>query len=176
MSCEYRANAMMRRNAVWVFITCFLVATNSLSQSSTSPQAAAPGFVIDSTVSTQAEELRRDVEGLNDVKCDGHSIYLESPTTIGAFMGFPAKFVRVTRYAQTIESPAGTKPRQILEKVWGGRFRSASCQIAWAEFTSWSIEAVVEFQDGKRGRLITDGFHVALQDHAGKIWFIRLNG
>jgi hypothetical protein len=166
---------MKHRNEVWAPVICLLVATISLSQSSTLPQTPAPGFVLDSAVSTQSEELRRDAEGLNDVQCNGHYIYLERPTTVGAFMGFPVKMVRVTRYAQTIESPAGTKLRQILEKVWGGQFRSASCFIGWAEFTPWSIEGVVEFQDGKRGSLITDGFHVALQNHAGKTWFIRLS-
>lgn len=165
---------MKQRNVVWVLLACLLAAMNSLSQSSATLQPTEPTFVLDSAVSTQAEELRRDVEGLNDVQCNGHYIYLERPTTVGAFAGFTAKIVRVTRYAQTIESPPGPKLRQILEKVWGGRVKSASCQIEWAEFTPWSIDSVVEFQDGKKGRLITDGFHVALQDHAGSIWFIRL--
>jgi hypothetical protein len=36
------------------------------------------------------------------------------------------------------------------------------------------LEAVIEFEDGKRSALITDGEHVALQDHESKNWFFRL--
>lgn len=133
---------------------------------------------MDSAVVTQWKELRQTVEGLNNAnaQCNGHYIYLEHPATIGDFLGGAAKSVRVTRYAQPISSsPAETEVPQILKKVWDGQFRSASCLIDWAEVALWSIEGVVEFEDGTRGRLITDGYHVALQDHAGKSWFIRLS-
>jgi hypothetical protein len=46
--------------------------------------------------------------------------------------------------------------------------------IVWDEGTWWSIESAVEFEDGKKGLLITDGLHVALRDHDGKNWFFRL--
>ena len=167
---------MKRPIVVWVVITGISAAMYSFSQSSTPPQSLAPDFVMDSAVLTQPEELRRDAESLNNAQCNGHYTYLERPTTIGEFMGGTAKIVRITRYTPTIGSPAETKVRQILTKVWSGQFKSASCQIDWAEGTFWSVEGVIEFQDGKRGMLVADGFnHIALQDHAGKDSFIRLD-
>ena len=38
----------------------------------------------------------------------------------------------------------------------------------------WSIESTLEFKDGKKGLLITDGEHVAVRDHGGKSCFFRL--
>ena len=171
---ENRANEMKRINVAGVLLTWLLIAANSVSQSSGLPQAPAPDFVTDSAIPTQSEELRRDVEVLNNAQCNGHYIYLDRPTTIGDFVVAKTKTVRVTRPVTPTDSSAETSVLQILKKVWTGQFRSASCQIDWAEFTSWSVEGVVEFEDGTRGRLITDGFHVVLQDHAGKNWFIRL--
>jgi hypothetical protein len=165
---------MKQINAIRILLI-FLIATNLFSQSSETLQARVPDFVIDSAAPTPAKELRRDAEGLNNnTQCHGHYIYLERLTTLGDFMG-PTKIVRVTNYDPVIISPAAAALPQILKKVWNGQFRSASCAIDWAELVSWSIGAVVEFEDGTRGRLITDGHHVALQDRAGKNWFIRLS-
>jgi len=64
--------------------------------------------------------------------------------------------------------------RTSVKTVWQGEFQTASCFINWDEEASWSIEAVAEFYDGRQSELITDGSHVALQDHDGKSWFFRL--
>jgi hypothetical protein len=37
-----------------------------------------------------------------------------------------------------------------------------------------NVEASIEFEDGKRSSLVTDGGHVRVQDRTGKYWFMRL--
>jgi hypothetical protein len=44
----------------------------------------------------------------------------------------------------------------------------------WAEVTLWNIEASVEYEDGKRALVLTDGWHIEVQDREGKQWFTRL--
>lgn len=84
------------------------------------------------------------------------------------------KDIRVVRFTGPRNSAAYKDLRNSVTKVWKGEFQSADCYIAWDEFTLWSVEAVVDFNDGKQSELITDGMHVALQDHNGKSWFFRL--
>jgi hypothetical protein len=62
----------------------------------------------------------------------------------------------------------------ILRKVWQGSVDGEDCRILWSEVRYWSIESSLEFEDGKRGEFITDGIHIALRDHGGKTWFLRL--
>ena len=166
---------MTRQDVVGLALAWFLMGTNASAQSSVTPERPVPEFVVDSASPVRAEELRRDAENLSDPQCNGHYTYLGRPTSIGEFIGGTAKIVRVTRYVHTMDSVVDSEPQAILRKVWSGQFKSAACQINWAEVTVWSTEGVVELDDGKRSRLITDGYHIALQDHAGRSWFIRLN-
>jgi hypothetical protein len=64
-------------------------------------------------------------------------------------------------------------PQTVLS-VWNGKFQFSTCFIGWAEPNWWSVEARLEFVDGKQGVLVTDGTHVALKDHDGATWFFRL--
>lgn len=157
-------------NVPGVLLTWSLFLANVFGQSSAPILTHSPDFVVNSAVPARAEELRGDAEGLKNTRCDGPYIYLERSTAVGDFIGDTAKIVRVTRYARTDE----TKALEILKKVWNGQFRTASCFIGWAETTYWSVESMVEFKDGLRSKLITDGYHVALQDRNGRYWFIRL--
>jgi hypothetical protein len=93
---------------------------------------------------------------------------------VADFVGGTVKDIRVVRFTRMRNSPTHEELRNSVRKVWQGEFQSASCQIGWAEVTPWSIEVIVEFEDGKRSELITGGSHVALQDRDGKSWFFRL--
>jgi hypothetical protein len=150
-----------------------LLGTESLENS----DANLPPIVVD-PVPADYREVTKTVQTLENAPCNGGYRYLEHPTTVADFVGGKVKTIRVFRTGRF--SP-GTNPvttpdetRQSLKRVWQGKFQSAFCQIAWAEGAFWSIEAVVEFEDGKRSMLITDGVHVALQDHNGKSAFFRL--
>jgi hypothetical protein len=136
-----------------------------------------PSIIVDSAMVTDYGELRKAADGLQHPSCNGGYRYLEHPTTVADFVGGKVKAIRVLH---TTPLRPGTKPpvpeetRQKLKRVWQGKFQAPSCQIDWAEMTFWSIEAVIEFEDGKRSPLITDGVHVALQDHSGNSAFFRL--
>jgi hypothetical protein len=65
--------------------------------------------------------------------------------------------------------------RELLRKVWLGTFSSASCGIDWAEGTYWTVEATIEFDDGKQCSLLTDGGHVRVRDRSGEYWYMRLS-
>jgi hypothetical protein len=118
-------------------------------------------------------ELERKVRDL-DAPCGGRYEHLSPPKTVGEFMGETVRAIRVVRFAGWKAAPTREELRDALKRVWEGKFESVSCQIEWDEANFWSIEAVVEFGDGKRRELITDGAHVALQDHDGKSRFLRL--
>ncbi len=122
---------------------------------------------------TDWRELERKVRIL-DAPCGGWEQYLDHPMTVGQFEGGRVTAIRVVRFADRKSAPTHRQLRDVVRKVWEGKFQGVSCQIEWDEGAIWSIEAVVEFEDGQRSELITDGVHVALQDHNGKSRFFRL--
>lgn len=154
--------------------TWLLVLNNLCGQAPVQASGASPSVITDSATPGQPEELRRDAEALERAGCNGHYIHLDHPTTIGDFIGGKATTIRVVRFAQHSNSRNQKELPKALIEVWNGRFQSASCQINWAKFTFWCIAATVEFEDGKHSKLITDGSHIAFQDHLGRNWFARL--
>jgi hypothetical protein len=110
-------------------------------------------------------DRRAEWEQLNDVQFDRF-------LRVASFVGGPIKTIRVVRY-----SPALT-PSQIrreVRKVWLGVFQHASSNNGWSEGNRWSIEASVEYEDGKRSSILMDGWiHVQVEDREGKYWFIRI--
>jgi hypothetical protein len=134
-------------------------------------------IVVDSVVVSDYQELGKETDRLNLASCNGGYHYLEHPTTVEDFVGGKVKAIRVLRTAPLRpwgKPPTADEIRQRVRRVWEGKFQAAFCQLAWAEPTFWSIEATLEFEDGKRSPLITDGVHVALQNHDGKTSFFRL--
>jgi hypothetical protein len=102
------------------------------------------------------------------------NVEFEQYRTVEAFLGGKVKAIHVVRfYSPNNSQPAGLQSR-ILE-VWLGVFRSAWCGILWSESTVWGLEASVEYEDGKRGSIMTDGSgHVQVEDREGRFWFFRL--
>jgi hypothetical protein len=134
-----------------------------------------PPIVVDSVVASDYGELRNVADRLEKGPCNGHYGYLE-PTTVSDYVGGSVKAIRLLRSAPLMAANrlSADELQQKVRLVWHGKFRSVSCRPMWAEGNFWSIEAVVEFEDGKRSPLITDGVHVALQDHNGNSAFFRL--
>ena len=87
-----------------------------------------------------------------------------------SFVGAKVKSIRVTDY-QPRPGSAKRAPvsnplelQQEVRQVWLGKFRGADCQISWAEWVRWNIKAIVDFEDGNSGSLMTDGLHVQVRD------------
>lgn len=135
-------------------------------------QGGSPKILVDA-VASDTRELKKDAESLSGGCGGGYSI-LEHPTTVGEFEGENVKSIRVIRFANSQASLTKKQLQNELLKVWLGKFRDVYCSVTWDEVTLWSLEAEVEFEDGKRSLLITDGYHVALQDHNGRGWYLRL--
>ncbi len=103
----------------------------------------------------------------------------EPPIRVGDFMDAgqaKALRIRVLRYrgAPGHSWPATQEVRAVVLRVWQARFTSADCNIGWAEASLWSVDAAIDYDDGRVGALLTDGSHVRLQDSAGHVWFLRL--
>lgn len=93
--------------------------------------------------------------------------------SVGLFVGDRVKTVRVALRPESKLTPGEVRDK--LRKVWRGRFWDASCEMRWAEMTLWNIAASIEFEDGGRSSITTDGLsHVAIQDREGKVWYLRL--
>jgi hypothetical protein len=92
--------------------------------------------------------------------------------SVESFVGGKVNVVRVVRYDPKLTP---SEIRDEVRKAWLGVFRSAACEINWAEWNHWNIEASVEYEDGKRTSILMDGWiHVQVQDRTGKYWYIRL--
>jgi hypothetical protein len=86
------------------------------------------------------------------------------------FVGGKVKEIHVVRY------DPGLTPDQIkaeVRKVWLGIFQYATCQIEWDEGTLWNVLATVEYEDGRKSSILTDGLHGQVQDREGKYWYMR---
>jgi hypothetical protein len=157
-----------------IALTLCFVAAGGAGQKPTKSPPAVPAIRVDSAVASDSGELNRKVRTLESPSCNGGYRYFDHPTVLADLVGGKANSIRVVRLAHRGNSPTPDELRATIKKVWQGTFRAGFCQIAWAEYTSWSIEAVIEFEDGKESTLVTDGVDVALQDHEGKSWFFRL--
>lgn len=114
----------------------------------------------------------------------------ETYTTVEAFVGSGAKAIHIlrlpllpARFSDGSAVPIAAKPddiRVLVQSVWLGFFRSASCNRPWTEgapptqVEHWPIEADVEYRDGRHAVLRTDGIHVHVTDREGRNWFIRI--
>jgi hypothetical protein len=143
-----------------------------------------PTILVDSALNvpehqTTWRELNERIGSLNRTTCnlnnaDHGSRRLKSPTSVGESAGGRVKTIRVAGFAPMTPRQTFSQLPESVRNVWMGKFQSSSCHIDWAEMNLWFLEARLEFEDGHRGVLITDGHHVALQDHNGMIWFLRL--
>jgi hypothetical protein len=95
----------------------------------------------------------------------------EKTTTIAAFVGGNVQTIRVIHYDPTL-TPAQVEDQ--VRKVWLSWFRYAESFIGWSEGNNWTIDAVIEFDDGNRASLVTNGSHTRFQDREGNYWFVRL--
>ncbi len=110
-------------------------------------------------------DRRAEWEALQNVYFFDHYLSVES------FVGGKVKSIHVVRYDPRLTP---FQIREEVQRVWLGLFWDASSYMGWAEGSIWNIDASVEYEDGKRSSLITDGGHVRVQDREGKYWFIRL--
>ena len=150
------------------------LALSPLSAQDQKKSSAPSPTILGNPVPVDYRELRHKAEALEDSSCDGRDRGLYNTISVADFVGGQVKDIRIVRFDPKSKFVTNEERRATLKTVWQGEFRTASCFINWAEGASWSIEAVVEFYDGRRSELITDGSHIALQDHDGKGWFFRL--
>jgi hypothetical protein len=100
------------------------------------------------------------------------------PSTIATLAGAKVSRIVVKQYREN----GWTGPHrdwldieQEIRRVWSASVQQAWGQIVWAEGSRWNVFAVIEFEDSpRRGSLLTDGFHVQVQDVNGQYWFTRL--
>jgi hypothetical protein len=135
-------------------------------------QSAMPKISVRSYKVVAPAELGGTVTTLERSTCGSATSSMSLTTEDLA--GGKVKAIRVLRAVRWGKPPKPKELRTIMEKVWEGRVPGAACGILWDEVSLWSVEAALEFQDGKRGLLVTDGSHIALKDHDGRIWFTRL--
>ena len=160
-----------------VTFAAFFVASSLSGQNPPKDEPALPAVVSDSATGMEYGELDQKVRALNESPCRVTFPYSQVPVTVANFVGGKVKTIKITRVlrlARQKHLPKQQELEKTLRKVWLGQFQSAACRILWAETTFWSIEFVLQFEDGKQGTLITDGVHVALEDHDGNACFFRL--
>lgn len=159
-----------------LFLALVLLKRNSSSRM--------PTILVDSALNvpehhTTRRELNDRVRSLDRTPCNlnnaAHgSRRFKSPTSVGESLGGRVKTIRVVGFEPWAPTQTFSQLPETVRSVWTGKFQDSSCQINWAEMSPWFLEARLEFEDGHRGLLITDGHHVVVRDHDGMIWFLRL--
>ena len=133
-------------------------------------------IVTDGMTTGEFGQIREKARAMERAKNCGQRMWKEGmPFSLEELAGAKVKRIQVVR-AETYKISPAPKPEQVrmaIEKVWSRKFESMGCQIEWDEAVMWTVEAELEFEDGKKGTLITDGWHVAIQDHDGHNWFVR---
>jgi hypothetical protein len=165
----------VRRSIASTTLAWFVLPFLSQAQNRAKPESDSPTILVGSATVADNGELAAQVKTMEGVSCGDTSRVVNQPTAVKDFVGGRAKTLRVLRYVQRRNFSKPVQVRALVSKVWQGSFLDQpACGIVWDEGTWWSIESTVEFEDGKKGLLITDGSHVALRDHKGKNWFFRL--
>jgi len=172
LSMKSISSIMRRIGAFPIALAWLLVMPLSRGQAPADSAATTPEIQVHAAAADRGE-LERRVRIL-DTPCGGRSQYLDHPISVGEFEGGKVRAIRVIRFAGLGNTPTQKELLDTVRRVWHGRFQSVSCYISWDEATFWTVEAVVEFEDGRQSELITDGMHVALQGHDGKSWFFCL--
>jgi len=90
--------------------------------------------------------------------------------SIEEFVGGRVKKITVVRYDPQLTHD---QIKQEVRKVWLGIFHYATCVIGWDEGALWNILATVEYEDGSKSSILTDGGHVQVQDREGKFRYMR---
>jgi hypothetical protein len=160
-----------------IALALLLLTSPIFAQGKSKDQAKSPAVVptiVGYPIAADYGVLRQKAEALQLKSCNGHYRYLDRPTSVANFVGGLAKDIRIVRFSPKGNGPSNEELGNTVGNIWLGEFKSASCQIDWAEGALWSIEAVVEFYDGTTGKIVSDGGHVAFQDHDGNSWFVRL--
>jgi hypothetical protein len=164
-------NVLGSRYAVVIVMAAAFLISPVLAQTVGQPSNTSPPILVDNAA-RQAADIVLPFRP-NAAHCDGQYRWLNSPMQVGALVGGWIKDVRVIRYRSREGHLKETEIRDQVRKVWQGTFQSASCYIPWAEGNIWTVEAVVEFYDGKQTTFVTDGSHVELQDYGGQYWYMR---
>jgi hypothetical protein len=130
-----------------------------------------PKILADSIQPEDFGKLNQSAKALEQLTCAKSR---SEVLTAVELAGGTVKVIRVTRTLRAKDPPKAEDLKETVREVWHRKFQGADCRILWSEAVSWSIGSVLEFEDGKKGILVTDGVHVALQDHDGNAWFFRL--
>jgi hypothetical protein len=142
------------------------------AQNPAKSENALPKILVDDVKRDGVGELNESLKAIEQPTCtNSRSGYL----TVSDLVGGKVNVIRVTHTLWRLRNPPTAEDlKETVREVWQRKFQGADCRILWSEMVFWSIKAVVEFDDGKKSVLLTDGTHVALQDHDGKGWFFRL--
>ena len=156
-------------------LPAFIILALALTGPVHSPTGTAP-IVTDGMTTGEFGQILEKARAMEKAKSCGRRMLEEGkPFSLEELAGAKVKRIRVVR-AETYKIWPAPKPEEVratVEKIWSRKFGWMACQIEWDEGALWSIQAELEFEDGKKGVLITDGWHVALQDHDGHNWFVR---
>jgi len=144
-----------------------LIVAQEPGKKKTSPAVDASGMTTD------RGGIPGKLRAMDDGKhCGGRTLPMGQSITLEELAGGKVKTIRLVS-AEELRGWTPKEAREVVEKVWSKQFGWMACQIQWDEGFGFAVEAVLDFEDGKQGLMITDGTHVGLQDHEGNHWFLR---
>ena len=91
------------------------------------------------------------------------------------FPGQELRRIVVIRYSATASGLTPERVRMALFELSRREIETPTGFINWSEMNTWSIDAQIEFSNGPKMRMLTDGSHTCLIDEAGRPWFFRIS-
>jgi hypothetical protein len=128
-------------------------------------------------IADESGQIFIKVRAMEAAKSCGQKKWREdTPLSLEQLAGAKVERIRVVMASGRFKGRHAPKPEEVratVQKMWSRKFGWMTCQVEWDEPVLWYIQAELGFKDGNKGVLITDGRHVALQDHDGHNWFLE---
>lgn len=128
--------------------------------------------------------LQSEVHSLSPHGCDGVATAEHFRVPLGTLQdilgGAKVKEIQIVRVTPTQASTPSvtgvyTPPAVLaIKRALRRRIQDGGCTLSWAEPVGWTVQADIQFEDGIKRKLFTNGTYVAAQDRTGRTWFLRL--
>lgn len=170
------------RKRRWMSAAVLSVAALAAHAQELAPPLPIP-IVLGTPVTVPENLMQLEVRSISTLGCEGvpSNEHARVPAnTLQDLLGGKVKeiqVIRVTPLQPSAPQVTGlyTPPAVLaVKRALRRRIQDGNCAQVWTERPAWTVQADIQFEDGIKRKLFTDGTFVAAQDRSGRAWFLRL--